>query len=364
MVKIKVCFLFFIFSINYFAQNNNKNDYKYLGDPYYPEQFLQEKDSLKWPIEFDISIDVKDIKNIDLNKDEFFSTLLVSSYSNYDTTYITIDGDTIQLLHDEFFDIYIKENNLRGDAVKPPIYYKNTKNYKYLFYDNFKTKSVKRIEAPFDLNWDLRDFPFDKQKLKFKFITTVDTSIIKLRPSLKFPSSYNTPLENLKDGFNIEGISYDYKYNNDDSDLIRTSPNTTRGIVTETLEIILTLDRQGSWLFLKLFLGGILSFLISCLVFLLPVKKEFESKVTLAVGAIFGAIGNRYYVDSVLPGLQVFTKADAVSNLVIFMVFFNILVMILQHSKKTNFPYFQSPKNAFYYSLYIFSIIFLGILIY
>jgi len=38
--------------------------------------------------------------------------------------------------------------------------------------------------------------------------------------------------------------------------------------------------------------------------------------------------------------------------------------MILQHSKKTNFPYFQSPKNAFYYSLYIFSIIFLGILIY
>ncbi|MGY8940320.1 MAG: hypothetical protein ACKVK4_10090, partial [Flavobacteriales bacterium] len=77
MVKIKVCFLFFIFSINYFAQNNNKNDYKYLGDPYYPEQFLQEKDSLKWPIEFDISIDVKDIKNIDLNKDEFFSTLLV-----------------------------------------------------------------------------------------------------------------------------------------------------------------------------------------------------------------------------------------------------------------------------------------------
>jgi len=38
--------------------------------------------------------------------------------------------------------------------------------------------------------------------------------------------------------------------------------------------------------------------------------------------------------------------------------------MILQHSKKTNFPYFQSPKNAFYYSLYVFSIIFLGILIY
>ena len=362
MVKINLFFWLVIICSNSFCQNNN--DFKYFGDPYYPEQFLQEKDSLKWPIEFDLSIDVKDIKNIDLNTDEFFSILLVSSYSNYDTSYISIDGDTINLLHDEFFDIYIKENSLRGDVVKPSRYYKNTKNYKYLFYDNFKTKSVKRIEAPFDLNWDLRDFPFDKQKLKFKFTTTVDTSIIKLRPSLKFPSSYNSPLENLKDGFNIEGISYDYKYNNDNSDLIRTTPTTTRGIVTETLEIILTLDRDGSWLFLKLFLGGILSFLISCLVFLIPLKTEFESKVTLAVGGIFGAIGNRYYVDSVLPGLQVFTKADAVSNLVIFMVVFNILIMILQHSKKKNFPYFQSPKNAFYYSIYIFSIIFLGILIY
>ena len=105
MVKIKVYFLFFIFCVNSFAQNNI--DYKYLGAPYYPEEFLQEKDSLKWPIEFDISIDVKDIKNIDLNKDEFFSTLLVSSYSNYETSYISIDGDTINLLHDEFFAIYI-----------------------------------------------------------------------------------------------------------------------------------------------------------------------------------------------------------------------------------------------------------------
>ena len=106
MKKINIFFLLFVFCVNSFAQNNN--DYKYLGEPYYPEQFLQEKDSLKWPIEFDISIDVKDIKNIDLNKDEFFSTLLISSYSNYDTSYTSIKGDTIELLHEEFFDIYIK----------------------------------------------------------------------------------------------------------------------------------------------------------------------------------------------------------------------------------------------------------------
>jgi len=366
-LRINTLVLILLINLGCIAQQQSMSkelDYRYEGKPYYPEQFLRSDDSLKWPIEFEISIDIKDIKNIDLNNEEFNANLLVSSYSEYDTTYVTIDNDTISLLHEDWFDIYIKSNNNINNPITQPKYYQKTKNYEYLFYDDLKTKSVKLVEAPFDINWDLRDYPLDKQELKFKFTTIVDTTIIKLKPSKIFPSSYNTSLENLKEGFNVEGISYSYKYNQDNSDLIMTSPGELRGMVTETLEVILTLDRQGSWLFLKLFLGGILSFLISCIVFLLPIKTELESKINLAVGGIFGAIGNRYYVDSVLPSIQVFTKADAVSNLVIFMVFFNILVMVLQQSDKTYFPYFQSTKNALYYSIYSFSIIFIAILLY
>jgi hypothetical protein len=348
-----------------FAQQQSQTidlDYKYQGEPYYPGQSLRSDDSLNWPMVLDISIDIKDIKNIDLKNDEFFAKLIVSSYSEYQKSYVSLENDTLDLSHEALFAIYIKENNLSDDLE--PIYYQNSENYEYLFYDNFKTKSVKLVEAPFDINWNLRDFPFDKQELKFKFTTTLDTTVIKLRPSKIFPSSYNSNLENLKDGYNVEGLSYNYSYNQDNGDLILISPGERRGIVTESLEIILTLDRQGSWLFLKLFLGGIISFLISCLIFLLPIKSRLESKINLGVGGIFGAIGNRYYVDSVLPEIQVFTKADAVSNLVIFMVFLNILVMVLQQSEKTYFPYFQSTKNALYYSIYSFCIIFIAILLY
>jgi len=271
-------------------------------------------------------------------------------------------SNTISLLHEDFFEIYIKESNLSGEHQSDPNYYFKKNSYDYLFYDGFKTKSVKLVEAPFDHNWNLRNYPFDKQQLKFKFITTVDTSIIRLRPSKKFPSTFNNSMDNLKDGFNIKSIEYNYSYNTDQSDLILVSPNNVRGIVTESFEIILNLDRKGSWLFLKLFMGGILSFLISCLVFLIPVT-EFESKITLAVGAIFGAIGNRYFVDSVLPGVQVFTKADAVSNLVVLMVVFNILIMILQHSNKNYFRFFQSPQNALFYTIYTFIILFVAILV-
>ena len=41
-------------------------------------------------------------------------------------------------------------------------------------------------------------------------------------------------------------------------------------------------------------LFSFLSFLISWIVFLIPVG-EFDSRISLTVGGIFGAIGNRYF---------------------------------------------------------------------
>lgn len=355
-------FLIALFPLLFFAQqDNSKIDYRYQGAPYYPEQYLTFGDSLKWPLVFDISIDVKDIKGLDEKKDEFFSKLVVSSFSEYDFNFVSESNDTINLLPEEFFGIYTKENSLTTNTVTSRNYYLK-KDYNYLFYDNFNLKSVSLVEGPFDHNWNLSEFPFDKQKLKFKFITKVDTSIIRLRPSQKFKSTFSKSMENLREGFNIESIDYNYTYNIDQSDLIKISPNQTRGLVTETLEIVLNLDRKGSWVFLKLFMGGILSFFISCMIFLLPKNRDLESKVTLGVGAIFGGIGNRYFVDSSLEGVQIFTKADAVSNLIIFMIIFNILIMILQNSRFNFLPFFQSKSNSLVYSIYLFAVFLFAIL--
>jgi len=69
----KLFILFFFIITNNYAQNSSLiDDYKYKGAPFYPEQLLTEKDSLKWPINFEISIDVKDIKGLDLNSTSFF----------------------------------------------------------------------------------------------------------------------------------------------------------------------------------------------------------------------------------------------------------------------------------------------------
>ena len=352
---------YLIFTLLPFVLLGQDIDYKYAGEPYYPEEYLEKQDSLKWPIIVDITIDVKDIKGLDNNEDKFFSKLVVSSFSEYDYEYITNLGKSIDLSHEEFFYLDYKENSLTSIVEFDPRTYKKSK-YEYLFYDKFFSKTVKLIEAPFDHNWNLRDFPFDEQKLKYRFTAHMDTSAVRLRPSSKFKSSFNKSMKNLKEGFNVKEVTFNHTYNIDRHDPIMISPGLIRPIVTETLEIILILDRQGSWLFLKLFMGGILSFFISCMIFLMPLHKELESKVTLGVGAVFGAIGNRYFVDSTLEGVQTFTKADAISNLIILMVVLNILIAILQNSKYTYFSFFQSKVNTLFYSIYAFVILLLAVL--
>ena len=164
-------YLFLILTpIFLFAQ---KTDYRYEGWPYYPEQYLDKTDSLKWPLTIDIAIDVKDIKELDEKKDNFFSKLVVSSYSKYDFEYISVQGDTVDLAHSGgLFYVDYKENSLTSEIEQPDMLFKRSE-YDYLFYDGFFSKSVKLLEAPFDHNWDLRNFPFDKQTLEIYLVNRI-----------------------------------------------------------------------------------------------------------------------------------------------------------------------------------------------
>ena len=341
---MKYLISFFLPLILFSQQENN---YKNYGPPYYPGIKLEKKDSLKWPYEIEISLDIKDLKYIDIKSNEFYCNFLVSSYSKYDNQYVTKNNDTISLRHPEWFSIYLKESNNKyiGNRItfrkeENPNLFKSINNYKEVFY----------VDAPFDVNWNFRDYPFDNQKLKLKFRSTVDTSIVKLTQSIIHPSKISDQLDGIKEGYFIKSIENYLSYNTDETDLIEVSPNKIRPIVTETLNITINLSREGSWLFLKLFSGGLLAFIISCLVFLIPSDK-IDARATLNTGAIFGAIGNRYFVDTTLPHIQVFTKADAVNNLILLFIVINIFLMIYQNSIKDS-PLFSSPSKLISYSCY------------
>ena len=65
------------------------------------------------------------------------------------------------------------------------------------------------------------------------------------------------------------------------------------------------------------------AFIISWLTFFIP-RKEFDSRIALNIGAIFGAIGNRYFVDASLASIQVMTKSDVINYICIILLILNI----------------------------------------
>ncbi|MDA8924433.1 hypothetical protein N9I41_05570 [Flavobacteriaceae bacterium] len=340
---------------------SQKINYKREGKPYYPEQKLSESDSLKWPLILEVSIEVKDITDLSYKSNRFRSKILKSVFSKYGESFITKLGDSIYLPHDELVTFETDEIS-KDERINNDISYFNSEEHPYLFDENNHLKSIELVEAPIALNWNFRSFPFDTQKLVYRFKAKMDTSTVRLIAAKINKSSFSDHLPNLQDGYKVTSIDYSNTFETDQSDLIQTAPDEFRPLVTETLEIILNLSRNGSWLFFKLFIGGILSYLLSCFMFLIP-KEEFEAKMSIAVGSIFGAIGNRYFVDSSLSGVQVLTKSDVISNLIIFMVALNVLAIILQRSKKINFVYLESEKYDFFYSIYYFTVLLIAIVL-
>ena len=132
-------------------------------------------------------------------KNKFRSVILSSIWSNYDKEFISSNKDTISLKHDDFVLFQMDDYNPLMKSMSKIKYY-DKKQYPYLMNDKNYLKSVQLIEAPIMINWNFRNFPFDEQKLKYRYTSTVDTSIIKLSHSSKFPSSYSSQMENLKDG--------------------------------------------------------------------------------------------------------------------------------------------------------------------
>ena len=378
ILKFFICF--FIISNSTFGQTNDSIpdiDYKRFGSPYYPEVKLVEEDSLEWPMVFDVSMDFKDIKDLDVKNNFFIGKFVFDIYSKYDLEFNSISGDSLDLSHPEWVQLYLKESEIR--YFGPLVYARrDVPEDSVLFYDDRFTKSSMYVENEFDHSWDLGNYPFDTQKLIFEFQSTVDTSLVKIQPSSKYKSTFEPIMRNLTEGYLITDVTYRSTYKTSMSTILQMTPTLKRPEVTQNFIVELNIQRKGGVLFFKIFTGGILSYFISCMVFLIPLR-ELESRVNLAVGGIFGAIGSSAFVYEVLPVVNVFTKADAINNLIIGMVVFNILILLLQQGTfkrinvdgkylyKTNeikwFRNLQDSKFSFFYSIFVFFVILGAILL-
>jgi len=315
--------ILFLFIGLMFSQNENVKVFDLKTEE--PYSLISSNDTFNFPHELNMSIVIHELKDLTFKSNYFYTSLDYIVYSKWDTLYTTVNNKEIDLtpyvdpiaIKSDRSDLtyYLSSKGILNDSLtiyKHPSFYKNDIYHK----------------------WDLKDYPFDTQKLELEFQMMKDTSYATIQNSPYFKSILIDDSQ-IIDGWTFNGFTTDISYIPEPTfEKIKTNIG-ERNQITTKLTYYLNFERDGLFLYFKLFFGTFLSFIISYLVFFID-KKYFETRITLSIGGIFGAVGNRYFVESIMPEVQILTKGDLINNLIIFLIVMNIFIVILQNRKIKN----------------------------
>lgn len=166
-------------------------------------------------------------------------------------------------------------------------------------------------------SWSVNDFPFDTQKLEIKIENSeFDTRKLVFTP-LKKGNFYDP--EMVLDGWRIKSFQTSTSKSNYETDFGDVSLKEARSAYS-AYNIKLEIERSAWWLFLKIFVGMYIAFFIAFISLFVKIDNV-EPRFSLPVGGLFGSVGNKYIIDSILPETSTFTLADTLHALTFFCIF-------------------------------------------
>ena len=180
--------------------------------------------------------------------------------------------------------------------------------------------TIMKLKCVMKQSWRVHNYPFDKQKLKIHIENSQFDS-----KSLVFVADTNGKQFDPKltvSGWDIANISISTGIQNYETafgDVSQKTPHSEYGKYMIELDI----ERNAWGLFLKLFLGMYVAFLITYVSIFIH-ADNIDSRFGLSVGALFAAVGNKYIIDSLLPESSNFTLVDSLHAF----TFISILVTI------------------------------------
>lgn len=199
-------------------------------------------------------------------------------------------------------------------------------NAKTVEFSNFATEkrggrnwAQVKCKAVINENWDVTNFPFDKQTLQIALehsLSDATTLVFKAdKENSKLDSTFNF------DEWRIDSlhlVSENKTYNTTFGDPILKGSSVYPGV---TFHIHIT-RTQSAGILVKMLTGVYVAFSIALLGFL--IKPSLADRLGLCVGGIFAAVGNKYIIESIVPSSTANTLLDNIHNL----TFVSILIMI------------------------------------
>lgn len=182
-----------------------------------------------------------------------------------------------------------------------------------------------KMKCTMKQSWRVNDFPFDSQHLHVQIENTLfDNGDLVFAPDLA-GSRYEKKI--AIDGWVIRNFEVNSRTNNYETgfgDYRLPSQHTEFA----TFNIDMDIERDAWGMFLKIFVGMYIAFLIAIISFT-PNPWELEPRFGLPVGGLFAAVGNKYIIDSLLPESSQFTLVDTLHSLTFFAIFATLVVSAL-----------------------------------
>src|SRR5690348_6517443 len=255
----------------------------------------------------------------------FFSKSLLAQDSTPDTVstgiYITSihDIDFKQKEYTITFWLWLKYKNKDFDFLNNlEVPHAKTVSRSFATVDSSDGKIyiLMKLQCVMKDSWRIRNFPFDKQKLRLSIENSQYDS-----KSLVF--ARDTLGKNYDPRFTLSQWKID-------SCLISTCINKyetafgdpsvpTAHTEYSSYKVAVSISRDASGLFWKMFLGMYIAFLIAYVCFYIH-TDAIDSRFGISVGALFAVIGNKYIIDSSLPETTSFTLVDTLHGLTLFFI--------------------------------------------
>jgi hypothetical protein len=181
---------------------------------------------------------------------------------------------------------------------------------------------IMKMKCTMKEKWRVNDFPFDKQHLRVQ----VENTLFDNRSLVFVPDVLGSKFdkEDVLDGWTISDFNVADGTHRYETGFGGETPDTnSQNFSTFVLEM--DIDREALGLFMKIFLGMYIAFLIAAISFI-PKPWELDPRFGLPVGGLFAAVGNKYIIDTVLPETSTFTLVDTLHTIT-FLGIFAILVV-------------------------------------
>lgn len=221
---------------------------------------------------------------------------------------------------------------------------------------NGRAWAIMKMKATMKESWKVADFPFDEQHLSVQIENSLfDNKTLVFKPDI-IGSTYDK--DDALDGWNIKNfrvsqIKNDYETGFGDQRPSRSLQNFSAFFIEMDIE-------RNAWgLFMKIFIGMYIAFLISIISFTIKVE-ELEPRFGLPVGGLFATVGNKYIIDSILPETSSFTLVDSLHTLTFLAIFATLVVSAIalrQHDNGNEKAAIRYNKIGSRYVVILYSLV-------